>query len=379
MGGASPARRGPADAHPSRRRRPRKRPLLAAAVLLALLYLFFGGSGSGGGGERSAATCAAALRDLGLDFGAAAADGGGGVAADANVGDAAGAPRARARRLLYDSMAQAAAQRGLSLGGVVTQGLSQADLFAVSAAGAVAPILRPLGVPVRAIVAPLLDERAAATVGAAVARALGAAVAPSSLWLQDPKLVHATVHHASSHAQPVTASAAEVEAEAAAIAGVAAAACPVRATIERLLLTSSGVVVACWQALPGGAEPADIRAALAAALPRAPGPAGQMVREPLIFHTTVARLLAPLRAPHSWLGSRRAGGGEPGPEAVAADVAAAVAGLSSELCGLTATFSELWFVEERDLLALALRGNFSTRRRAPLLGTGCGPPLRARE
>jgi hypothetical protein len=38
-------------------------------------------------------------------------------------------------------------------------------------------------------------------------------------------------------------------------------------------------------------------------------------------------------------------------EEVAAD-------LSDELCGLVAQFEELWFVEELDLLALALRGRY---------------------
>jgi hypothetical protein len=36
---------------------------------------------------------------------------------------------------------------------------------------------------------------------------------------------------------------------------------------------------------------------------------------------------------------------------VAADV-------TQELCGLTAVFDQLWFVEEQDLLALALRGRY---------------------
>lgn len=53
----------------------------------------------------------------------------------------------------------------------------------------------------------------------------------------------------------------------------------------------------------------------------------------------------------------------------------AVDRLSRELCGLRATFGEVWFVEEQDLLALALNGRY-VRHVAPLAcpeaGAGAG-------
>ena len=52
-------------------------------------------------------------------------------------------------------------------------------------------------------------------------------------------------------------------------------------------------MVACWQVLAGGSEPAELRSALGLALPRAPGIEGQMVKEPAMLHTTIARLLLP--------------------------------------------------------------------------------------
>lgn len=40
---------------------------------------------------------------------------------------------------------------------------------------------------------------------------------------------------------------------------------------------------------------------------------------------------------------------------------AAVADVSDELCGLAAAFDQVWFVEEAELLALALAGRYSVR------------------
>lgn len=103
------------------------------------------------------------------------------------------------------------------------------------------------------------------------------------------------------------------------------------------------------QVLEGGGEPALLRKALAQALPNAPGPAGQMVKEPAMLHTTIARLLQPSDAT----------------TVDAGEVTLAVDMLSQELCGLTAVFKELWFVEELEVLALALNGHF-IKHRAPL-------------
>lgn len=78
-----------------------------------------------------------------------------------------------------------------------------------------------------------------------------------------------------------------------------------------------------------GTEPAVLRSALASALPDAPGPEAQMVREPAMLHTTLARLLAPPQG----AGGAGAGGGVDGERVVAA-----VAAMSEALCGLRATF-----------------------------------------
>jgi len=69
--------------------------------------------------------------------------------------------------------------------------------------------------------------------------------------MQDDHLYHATIYHASSHVHPLPATAGEVEVEERAIKNVAATLCPVEAILERVVLTSSGVMVACWQAIAG--------------------------------------------------------------------------------------------------------------------------------
>ena len=206
--------------------------------------------------------------------------------------------------------------------------------------------------------------------------------------------------------------------------------------------------MACWQVLPIGGEPALLRAALGVALPNAPPREAQMVKEPAMLHTTIARLLRPpaaasasggsgskqgagthsivggvARSSSEGLGGRElrgvkagqaggaaeaGGGGGTGGDAVgrtgrrhllvdegatdglgggssirvettksqsggSKDVAAiedevvvaAVDLLSATLCGLRAQFGEVWFIEEQDLLALALNGRY-VRHLAPL-------------
>jgi hypothetical protein len=96
----------------------------------------------------------------------------------------------------------------------------------------------------------------------------------------------------------------------------------------------------------GSGEPEELRARLRAALPRAPPPGAQAVRDPSVLHTTIARLLAPPRRP-SARGSGGGGLGRPGAEVAAAvlgpEVARAAAEMTQELCGLSAVFDELWW------------------------------------
>jgi hypothetical protein len=185
---------------------------------------------------------------------------------------------------------------------------------------------------------------------------------------------------------PVKASRQQVDKEESIIRAVASQFCPIEAVLDRVVATSSGgrrpqggepggwqrrvpsssllrpaamrvgapprrppagVVVATWQVLASGGEPAVLRQALGAALPNAPPKEGQMVTQPAILHTTVARLLAPLKSP-----------GGAVVEADGRQLEQAAGRMTTELCGLRTKFDALWFVEEKDTLALALRGSY---------------------
>ncbi|KAG2445661.1 hypothetical protein HXX76_000270 [Chlamydomonas incerta] len=366
------------------------------------------------------------------------------------------------RRRVYEAMGAGVRSKGLSLGGVVTQGLQQDDLYRIthdtrSDKMLITPVLHALAVPVRAMILPLRDHVAASKIRAAVQQLLMPVLPEGSIWLQDDELYHATLYHASSHAKPIHASAEVIAEEERAIKRVTGSTCPISAVLDRVVVTTTGVVVACWQVLPIGGEPALLRAALGVALPNAPPREAQMVKEPAMLHTTIARLLRPpaagavaasgtggsrdkqgsggssrgsngggslVRSSSGGLGGRelrgvkagQAGGGaDTGADAAGAsagaaertgrrrllvddgttdelgggssirvettksqsggskDVAAiedevvvgAVDVLSATLCGLRAQFGEVWFIEEQDLLALALNGRY-VRHLAPL-------------
>lgn len=109
------------------------------------------------------------------------------------------------RRRVYDAMGSGVHAQGLALGGVVTQGLRQHDLFRYSSDSRsgqllISPLLHGLEVPVRAMVLPLRDSVAAGRIRDAMRALLLPAVAAGSIWLQDDALYHATLYHASSHA-----------------------------------------------------------------------------------------------------------------------------------------------------------------------------------
>ncbi|KAG2453742.1 hypothetical protein HYH02_001953 [Chlamydomonas schloesseri] len=379
------------------------------------------------------------------------------------------------RRRVYEAMGSGVRSKGLSLGGVVTQGLKQDDLYRIthdtrSDKMLITPMLHALEVPVRAMILPLRDHVAAGKIRDAVQQLLMPVLPEGSIWLQDDELYHATLYHASSHAKPIHASAEVIAAEERAIKRVCGSTCPISAVLDKVVVTTTGVVVACWQVLPIGGEPALLRAALGVALPNAPPREAQMVKEPAMLHTTIARLLRPpgqgaaataaaggkggggahrqgaggssggsiggvARGGSEGLGGRElrgvkagqagggvsagtdsastvAAGGSVGSEQAGArggrrqllaagegttatddlgggssirvestksqsggnkDVAAiddqvvvgAVDLLSATLCGLRAQFGEVWFIEEQDLLALALNGRY-VRHLAPL-------------
>ncbi|EIE20274.1 hypothetical protein COCSUDRAFT_67560 [Coccomyxa subellipsoidea C-169] len=262
------------------------------------------------------------------------------------------------RRGLYDVLEAQLGHTGLMLGREQTQGLDARSLFR-KRDGRVEPALQPLQVPVRAVVLHLGDPAAARALSAAVARHMSPLAQDAGLWLQDPAKYHATLFHASTHEFPVEASSAEVETEVKAVERSAVHLCPIEVVLERVIATPTGNILACWQIL-GGSDPAAVRRhgspclpscqwALRGALPRAPPAEQQTVHDPAILHTTLARLL---RLPRASAGRVLRSGAPDGAELLRS----AVARISADLCGLRATLPTLWYVEEEDLLALALNG-----------------------
>ena len=132
--------------------------------------------------------------------------------------------------------------------------------------------------------------------------------------------------------------------------------CAIEAVIERVVVTSGGVIMACWNVVKGG-EPSTIRSKLGAALPRSP--TTQIVSDPYILHTTLARVLRPPRRHTKHNGD---GDGDARVDAAAATAAAkeVAAELTEALCGVTATIPAAWFVSERHKLALALGGAYTS-------------------
>jgi hypothetical protein len=246
------------------------------------------------------------------------------------------------RSALYSSLAAGDPQAVPPAGGTTQQGFSVENLFVWDpVTGLPSPRLQRLDVPVRAVVLPLpASSAAAASLAAAAATALLPLCGVAGVWLQDPTAFHASLFHASTHLDPVQASDSEVDSEAAASAAVLNQTCAIKATLERVIITRTGVFIACWNVRAGG-QPAALRAALRAALPRAP--TAQLLRDAVILHSTLARVLRPPR------------GGAPA-------LAAAAKALSAKLCGTEVVLDAAWFVLEHDALAMALQGSYAPRR-----------------
>ena len=257
-----------------------------------------------------------------------------------------------------DVFSRAAAAAASSSAASTTQGLGLSDLFDFHPrSGRVTARLHRLDVPVRAVVLPLpAASRAAARIHRTTRRVLGEhfpgygskdglAGHGDSVWYQDPTAYHFSVYHASHHLAEVRVTPEEERLEAAAIAGACASMCPIRAVIERVVVAPSGAVLALWN-VAAGAEPADLRAALRAALPNSPR--AQIVKDRAILHTTVARLLRPPLGP---MGAVVRDGG-------AGAARKAAAAMTASLCGTEATLPVAWFVREYDKLALALGGEY---------------------
>ncbi|CAA7043265.1 unnamed protein product [Microthlaspi erraticum] len=235
--------------------------------------------------------------------------------------------------------------------GETSQSLSLSDLFTIKN-GNISPVLKVANPPVRANVLHLSTEYSV-PVSKAVKNVFGPYF-QNTIWFQDSKLYHFSMFHASHHIVSVPATEDEVEAEAAGVNAVANELCPLEIVLDRVLLTSTGVLLGCWK-VKSGDDPITIRSKLRSVLPRAPE---KQLYDAAILHTSLARLLGPPISPKE----------EAGSDDHLKLLRELVAKLNNQIRGFKAIVSELWYVEEFDLLALALGGRMKIRS----FKLGCG-------
>ncbi|KAJ9140446.1 hypothetical protein P3X46_031094 [Hevea brasiliensis] len=249
------------------------------------------------------------------------------------------------RSRLYDKMARDLDENGPTFlkHGETSQSLSLSDIFTLKD-GSIMPVLKAANPPVRANVLYLSPEYSVP-----ISEAVKHIFSPyfdKAIWFQNSSLYHFSMFHASHHIEPVPATEDEIEVEATAVGAVVEGLCPLKIVLDRVVLTSTGVLLGCWQVI-SGPDPMTIRAKLRSALPHAPE---KQLYDAAILHTSFARLL----------GHPKASPMEPPDELKIFHEL--VASLNNKIRGYKAVISELWYVEEYDVLALALDGRMKVRR-----------------
>ncbi|XP_018446560.2 uncharacterized protein LOC108818163 isoform X1 [Raphanus sativus] len=247
---------------------------------------------------------------------------------------------------LYDKMERDLQENGPKFlkQGETSQSLSLSDLFTLDD-GLLSPVLNVANPPVRANVLHLSTDYSLP-----VSKAVKSVFSPyfeNTIWFQDSNMYHFSMFHASHHIVSVPATEDEVEAEVAAVKAVANKLCPLEIVLDRVLLTSTGVLLGCWK-VNSGDDPITIRSKLRSVLPRAPE---KQLYDAAILHTSLARLLGPPISP-----TEQAGSGDH-----LQVLHELVTKLNNQIRGFKAIVSELWYVEEFDLLALALGGRMKVR------------------
>ncbi|KAL3374965.1 hypothetical protein AABB24_006454 [Solanum stoloniferum] len=251
------------------------------------------------------------------------------------------------RSRLYEKMEKDLEDHGAAFlkQGETTQSLSLSDLFILKD-GVVTPVLKAANPPVRANVLYLNPEYSVSIADAV--RSIFSPHFDKAIWFQNSSLYHFSMFHGSHHITAVPASESEIEAEANAVRAVSESICPLKITLDRVVLTSTGVLVGCWQ-VDSGSDPVTIRQKLRNALPHAPV---KQLYDAVMLHTSFARLLG---HPSSWPE-------EANKVSELQFLHELVSRLNNKIRGTKATVSELWYVEEYDILALELDGRMKLRK-----------------
>ncbi|GAB2289629.1 hypothetical protein Dimus_023937 [Dionaea muscipula] len=254
---------------------------------------------------------------------------------------------AERRTRLYNKMERDLDEHGAAFlkHGETSQSLSISELFSLRD-GLVTPNQKAANPPVRANVL-YLDTIYSLPIHNAV-KAVFSPYFNKAIWFQNFSLYHFSMFHASHHISPVPATEEEVEAEAIAVKTAAATLCPMEVVLDRVVLTSTGVLLGCWQVV-SGTDPMTIRANLRVALPRAPE---KQLYDAAMLHTSFARLL----------GRSTARPGESDNKDDLQLFHELVGRLNNQIRRFKATVSEIWYVEEFDVLALAINGRMKVRR-----------------
>lgn len=162
---------------------------------------------------------------------------------------------------------------------------------------------------------------------------------------------------------PIPASQKQINSEILSILNVAERLCPIHATLESIVITHTGTILALWQPSPGSTEPLDLRNKLQQALPQASKK--QVVTDKVLLHTTLARIATTSTTDGDDINNQMERQLEKGVEVLTQSPSllpnkealwAAVESITREFCGTQTRMDALWYVEEEDLLALALNG-----------------------
>ncbi|KAB5514067.1 hypothetical protein DKX38_027973 [Salix brachista] len=248
------------------------------------------------------------------------------------------------RSRLYDTMERGLDESGAAFlkHGETSQSLLLSDIFTLKD-GSITPVLKAANPPVRATVLYLSPEYSV-PISDNVKNTFSSYF--DKVWFQNSSVYHFSMFHASHHIEAVPATEDEIEAEANAVKAVADSLCPLKIVLDRVVLTSTGVLLGCWQVI-SGTDPLTIRVKLKTALPHAPK---KQLYDPVILHTSFARLLGhPKSSPMEPLEELRF-------------FHELVARLNDKIRGFEAVVSELWYVEEYDVLALALDGRMKVSK-----------------
>lgn len=223
-----------------------------------------------------------------------------------------------------------------------TQGLTLLDMFSIGNDGKVEAKQTALNVPVRALVMPLQSPKVAEMLVKALDRFLMPVLETSggNIWNQRDDLLHTTIFHLSGHENPIIVSQEGIAKEIDAVSSlVKDAGCSIDVFLERILVTQSGHIVACWQLMDGSeVEVAQFRKALKRIFPQA----RQTIVHDGIIHMTLARIVVFPKQKKDLLMKK-------------------LDEMNRELCGLQVSFSQVWYVLEHDRLALALNGRHEIR------------------